>query len=108
MEQQNSLQVQGLGASYGPRVVLAEVGFQFIARARAPLHFAGIDMEEHGAHDTVLQRAAIAVAIVGARDAGTGLIRVVLHKGNRRGIAAKRRSRQQQASPGGASSGRAR
>lgn len=27
MEQQNSLQVQGLGASYGPRVVLAEVDF---------------------------------------------------------------------------------
>lgn len=27
MEQQNSLQVQGLGASYGPRVILAEVDF---------------------------------------------------------------------------------
>ena len=32
MEQQNSLQVQGLGASYGPRVVLAEVDFVLPAK----------------------------------------------------------------------------
>lgn len=32
LEQQNSLQVQGLGASYGPRVVLAEVDFVLPAK----------------------------------------------------------------------------
>ena len=82
------------------RVVLAEMRLDLVARLGAPAHLAGVDEEDHRAHDAVGERAAIAVGVVGAREADAVLVRVVLDERDRGGVAAERRARQQQAARG--------
>ena len=78
------------------RVVLPELGLHLVAGLGAPAHLPGVDEEDHGAHDAVLERAAVAVGVVGAREADAVLVGVVLDERDRRGVAAERRARQQQ------------
>ena len=79
------------------RVVLAELRLHLVARAGAPAHLPGVDEEHHGPDDAVGERSAVAVAVIGAREADAVLVGVVLDERDRRGVAAERGSRQQQA-----------
>ena len=81
-------------------VVLAELRLHLVAGLGAPAHLAGVDEEDHRPDDAVLERAAVAVAVVRAREPDAVLVGVVLHERDRRGVAAERGPRQQQAPRG--------
>jgi hypothetical protein len=78
------------------RVVLAEVGLELVAGARAPAHLAGVHVEEHGPDHAVGECSPVAVVVVGARDARAGLVGMVLDERDRSGVASEGRSGEQQ------------
>jgi hypothetical protein len=92
------------GAPRLPRHVLGErlpqPGADLVARLRAPAHLPRVRQEDHGTHDVVTQRVAVAVGVVGSRPADAVRSPLVGHEGDRRGIRSERRARQCQTSGG--------
>ncbi len=77
-------------------VTLPQHCLHLITARRAPARAAAVGEEDDGAHDAVAQRPAVAVLVVGLREAHAVGIGHVAHERDRRGIAAERRAGERQ------------